>query len=102
MMARRHKGTKVRMSTFDRVVAVVPYVVVTLLCLLILLPYLNVVLGDLNDDGLVTVTDATIFVNALLNGTEAGLPSANADLNGDGFINITDAIELINILLNSH
>ena len=66
------------------------------------LPYLNVVLGDLNDDGLVTVTDATIFVNALLNGTEAGLPSANADLNGDGFINITDAIELINILLNSH
>ena len=67
----------------------------------IYLPYLNVVLGDLNDDGLITVTDVTIFINALLNGTEDELPQANADVTGDGFINITDAIELINILLNS-
>ncbi len=48
-MAGWHSGNKVRMSTFDRVVAVVPYVAVTLLCLLILLPYLNVVALSFND-----------------------------------------------------
>ena len=48
-MARAHSGTKVKLSTFDRMVAVIPYVVVTLLCLLILLPYLNVVALSFND-----------------------------------------------------
>ena len=48
-MAGWHSGNKVRMSAFDRVVAVVPYVLVTLLCLLILLPYLNVVALSFND-----------------------------------------------------
>ena len=48
-MARAHSGNKVKMSAFDRVVAVVPYVVVTLLCLLILLPSLNVVALSFND-----------------------------------------------------
>ena len=48
-MNHSHSKNKVKMSTFDRVVAIVPYVVVTLLCLLILLPYLNVVALSFND-----------------------------------------------------
>ena len=49
IMVNTHNRNKVRMSTFDRVVSVVPYLVVTLPCLTILLPYLNVLALSLND-----------------------------------------------------
>ena len=57
-------------------------------------------IGDVNGDGLVNVTDATMLIGLLLNNGTIGvsdLPAA--DLNGDGLINITDATELINRLL---
>ena len=48
-MANTQSRNKVRLSGLDRIVAVIPYLVVTLLCLLILLPYLNVLALSLND-----------------------------------------------------
>ena len=48
-MQKAHINNKVRQSLGDRVVGVIPYVVVTTLCLLILLPYLNVFALSFND-----------------------------------------------------
>ena len=54
--------------------------------------------GDVNGDGLVNITDATLLINYLLNDSQDELTPA-ADVNGDGLFNITDATELINRLL---
>jgi hypothetical protein len=61
-------------------------------------PY--VLFGDVNSDGVVTVTDVTAIINFIL-----GKPSYNfnidaADVNEDGYINVTDVTNTINIILN--
>ena len=69
--------------------------------------YLNVypkpvtMLGDVNDDGEVNITDAIVLINYILN-DEASQPfnKYNADVNDDDSHNITDAIDLINMILN--
>lgn len=69
--------------------------------------YLNVypkpvtMLGDVNDDGEVNITDAIVLINYILN-DEASQPfnKYNADVNDDDTHNITDAIDLINMILN--
>jgi len=48
-MANMNNGTKVKMSTGDKVVSVVTYTIVIALCLLILLPCLNVLALSFND-----------------------------------------------------
>lgn len=48
-MVNMNNGTKVKMSTGDKVVSVVTYVIVIALCLLILLPCLNVLALSFND-----------------------------------------------------
>lgn len=54
--------------------------------------------GDVNGDGLVDITDATVLINMLLYGTtETG--NQAADVNDDNAIDITDATMLINHLL---
>ena len=53
-------------------------------------------LGDVNDDGLVDIEDATMLINLLLYGGDY-LPAA--DLNEDGKMDIEDATALINVLL---
>lgn len=55
-------------------------------------------LGDVNHDGFVNVTDATLLNNMLLNGV-TDIP-VEADMNQDEVINITDLTELINYLIN--
>lgn len=57
----------------------------------------DLLLGDVNLDGLVNVSDATLLINYLLNGNFE-VPE-NADYNQDGFINISDATALISFLL---
>ena len=57
-------------------------------------------LGDVNGDGLVNISDATMLINYLLNGTGV-IDERAADMNGDGVVNITDATLLISMLLNS-
>ena len=55
------------------------------------------VVGDLNGDGLVDVTDVSIMIDMVLGLEEPNL--VLADLNGDGQIDVTDVSMLIDIVL---
>ena len=54
-------------------------------------------LGDVNVDGKVDVTDVTMMIDAVLNGTTGRLHAA--DINTDDNVNITDVTELIRMVL---
>ena len=58
------------------------------------------VLGDVNNDGHVTIADVTALVNALLSNKTGALHQQAADVNGDGNITIADVTALINMLLS--
>jgi PKD repeat protein len=56
----------------------------------------NVLIGDLNGDGIVNILDAIVFANSF--GKNRGDPGFNpaADMNGDGTVNVLDAIIMAN------
>jgi hypothetical protein len=58
--------------------------------------------GDVNGDGKVNITDATMLINCISMGTDDfdEFQLAAADFNGDGEINISDAVVLINYIKN--
>lgn len=58
-------------------------------------------LGDVNGDGKVNVSDVSVLINSLMNGNEAELNLQTADINGDGTVNITDVSMLINQIMNA-
>ena len=60
---------------------------------------LEVVTGDVDDNGLVTIDDLALLIDYLLNNS-VQINTANADAYPDGVINITDVTALIDILLN--
>ena len=62
----------------------------------------SVLIGDVNGDGSVNVTDITALINAVLNEDFSGIVFANSDMDGNGIINVTDVTELINRVLNSN
>ena len=53
--------------------------------------------GDVNGDGYISITDVTTLINILL-GSDVGYPQ-NADMNSDGAISISDVTAIINKLL---
>ena len=56
-------------------------------------------LGDVDDDGVITIKDLTTLIDYLL-GVEQDLSNdLNADVNKDGIINIDDTTALIDLLL---
>ena len=55
--------------------------------------------GDVNQDGAVNISDVTTLINLLLKG---GDMTAEADCNQDGAVNITDVTTLINYLLKGN
>ena len=58
------------------------------------------VLGDVNSDSQVNVTDVTMLISYVL--SDGGdIDELAADLNGDSQINITDVTLLIDMVLNS-
>ena len=57
-------------------------------------------LGDVNEDGDVNITDVIDFINYLLN-DEGDINLDAADYNEDSDVNITDVIDLIGYLLNT-
>ena len=59
------------------------------------------VLGDLNDDGKVDVSDVNIAINIILGGTDNEQLKALADLTGDGKVDVSDVNTLINIILKN-
>ena len=63
--------------------------------------YHNYIVGDVNHDGKVNITDVTTLINILLNPSEPACPFCT-DVNSDGNINITDVTDLINLLLRGN
>ena len=62
----------------------------------------DIIPGDVNDDGVVSIKDLTILISYLLtNGDYQEINIPNADLNEDGFITIKDVTKLILMLLQS-
>ena len=59
-----------------------------------------VVRGDVDDDGLINISDVTALINYLLSNNAAGVNLANADTDQDGRWNIDDVTSLINFLLS--
>lgn len=55
------------------------------------------IVGDLNGDGNVDVTDVTMLINAIL----GQIQIEGGDLNGDGNVDVTDVTSEINIVLGS-
>lgn len=60
----------------------------------------NGILGDLNGDGNLNITDVVVLVNCCLNDRDVSY--SVADLNSDGSINITDVVALVNKCLNNN
>ena len=55
--------------------------------------------GDVNNDGVVNITDVTVLISAVMAENFANINTTNADMNGDSFINITDVTMLINAVM---
>lgn len=62
----------------------------------------NTVLGDVNGDGVVNITDAIGLVNHILGKSTFEVDELAADANEDGLLNITDAIAIINLILTQN
>ncbi len=60
--------------------------------------YKALIVGDVNGDGNVNVTDVTTLVNMILGVIPKDM--LRGDLNGDGKINVTDVTRLVNIILS--
>ncbi len=60
----------------------------------------NFDLGDVNGDGIITVTDVMMLVNSILGHVNNNFITANADVNNDNNITITDVMVLVNNILN--
>ena len=56
-------------------------------------------LGDVNGDGLVNITDVVLLVDYVLGINDPSFIKANADINADDSINILDATLLVNIIM---
>ena len=61
----------------------------------------NVLLGDVNGDSEVNVTDITTLISYILGNTE-GVNSAVVDINNDGEVNVTDVTTLISMILGTN
>jgi hypothetical protein len=61
----------------------------------------SILLGDVNGDGIVNVTDVVCLVSYILGSNATDIILEAADVNGDGDINITDAVGITNIILTS-
>ena len=59
-------------------------------------------LGDVNGDGQVNITDVTLLISAVLNDNFGSIIVDNSDVNGDSNINITDVTLLISAVLNDN
>ncbi len=57
--------------------------------------------GDVNDDGIVNISDVTALINFVLSGN-SDINTVNADVNDDGAVNISDVTMLINMVMTSY
>lgn len=61
----------------------------------------QVVLGDADGDGFVTIADANAIVNHFLGNQTENFNEVAADVDGDGVVTIADANAIVNIFLNN-
>ena len=57
-------------------------------------------LGDVDKNGFVNISDVTALVDYLLNGDASAISLSNADCDGSGVVNISDVTTLIDYLLS--
>lgn len=62
--------------------------------------YLPSRLGDVNDDGVINISDVTTLIDYLLGGSLEHFNIANANVNMDSKISISDVTALIDLLLS--
>lgn len=65
-----------------------------------LMNVVTALLGDVNNDGKVSVTDVVTIISYILGNENTNFVRAAADLNGDGSITVADAVRVINLILN--
>ncbi len=58
-------------------------------------------LGDVNEDGLINLSDVTCAINYILGRSVTTFNFLNADMNSDGLINVSDVTAIINVILRS-
>ena len=58
------------------------------------------VLGDVNDDGIVNISDITALIDYLLGNEVEKINKFNADIQDDASLNISDVTSLIDYVLN--
>lgn len=61
----------------------------------------DVVFGDANGDGAVTVEDVVLTVQHILGNTPSNFKSANADVDRNGEVNISDVTAIVGIILKA-
>ena len=59
-------------------------------------------LGDVNEDGFVSVTDVTLLVHHILGYNNDEFVMTNADINSDGNITVADVMALVNLILGDN
>ena len=62
--------------------------------------YSPVMLGDVNNDGHISITDVSVLIDYLLDDNPLNFNEVNADVNTDEQINISDVTALIDMLLS--
>ena len=60
----------------------------------------EVLMGDVNGDGKINITDVTLLITSVLNDDVTWINLETADMNGDGMINITDVTLVIAVAMN--
>ena len=55
--------------------------------------------GDVNGDGMLSVSDVMLLATYVTNGSATGIVLANADVNGDGDYTVADIMQLVNIIV---
>ena len=61
--------------------------------------YDGILIGDLNEDGLLNILDLVMLINIILYDEDG---SSAADINGDGVYNVLDVVILANIILSQN
>lgn len=58
--------------------------------------------GDVNDDGVITITDAVGVVSYIIKSNVDGLNRRAADANQDGIIDVADAVWIVNVVIGKN